>query len=99
MSKPLVLGHPETDPIEIGRRFGIVRRARGYSMRGLARDLGTSHNFLSLIERGERELSKMIALRMVALTDCSLDYLFFGRISNLPDDLRGFIRAESAARL
>lgn len=77
----------ETLPSRIGGRVKLLREALNLSGRKFAAEIGVNQGALSKVERGERELSKEMALAIYAVTECSIDYLFLGRRTNMPNGL------------
>lgn len=53
------------------------RKEKGYSQQELAHLLKVSVTHLNKIERGHREPSLKLAVRIAKLLDCTLDDLFF----------------------
>jgi transcriptional regulator with XRE-family HTH domain len=69
---------PHPDYPGIGERLRDTRRARGLSLRELAKRLGVSPSLISQIERGTARPSVSTLFRLVAELDVSLDEVLFG---------------------
>jgi transcriptional regulator with XRE-family HTH domain len=69
---------PHPDYPGIGERLRDARRARGLSLRELAKRLGVSPSLISQIERGTARPSVSTLFRLVAELDVSLDEILFG---------------------
>lgn len=54
-----------------------IRIKKGYTQEELANILSISASYLSKIERGEKEPSLQLAVKMARKLDCLLDDLFF----------------------
>lgn len=87
MSSELVPGLKETTAEAVGSRVRAVRQAMKLSGTKFAAMIGVDQSLLSKIERGQRDLSREVALAVVSQTGCSLDYLYLARRDGLPAGL------------
>ena len=67
------------DPIDMGRRIALVRKASGFSQFDLAEALYISNSYISKIENGIREPSLSFMTAFAELTGASLEYLIVGK--------------------
>lgn len=58
-------------------RIAEIRKQKGYSQQELAKALNISVDYLNRVERGKREPSLKLAVRIAKMLDCSLNDLFF----------------------
>lgn len=65
---------PKT-PRQNAAALAWVRTSRGYSLRALARELDTSHGYLSNLESGKASASPAFLERMAAVFGCDVDIL------------------------
>jgi transcriptional regulator with XRE-family HTH domain len=81
-------------PEAIGRRIKTLRLAKGYDVAAeFARVVGWSPQQLNNYERGLRLIHFHEAMKLVALTGVSLDWLMWGAPGTLRDDLQQLISA------
>lgn len=60
----------------LARRIKVLREARGWSQRELARQADVHHNTIATLERGDRqELSTRDVLHIARVLETSIDYL------------------------
>jgi transcriptional regulator with XRE-family HTH domain len=80
------------DATSIGERIAVLRQRRGWSQAELAKGLGLSHSYVSLIESGRRLPRHRVLARLAATLECSVDYLVHGhpdsQVQALDLDLR-----------
>ena len=87
------------DPLNlaVGARLEALRAALGYSAHGqlkhFARQISVKSNHYSMIESGERPLQPAVALRIKQVFGATLDWLYGGDESGLPDRLRRALHA------
>lgn len=56
-----------------------IRKRKGVSQIDLAERLKITPSYLSKIEKGERNLSRKLAIRIAYELDCSVKEIFFGK--------------------
>lgn len=87
----------ETLKAATGQRLKRLRQAKGYGGHGqqqhFAKIIGLRSNHLTMTEKGERPLQPAVALEIKRLFGATLDWLYGGDESGLPDQLRRAIHA------
>jgi len=78
MSRKKKFPHPSIDWKDVGRR---LRELRGYDMTQaqFARRIGVTQGFLSYVERGEKEISPEVLVRISREFGKSVDWLLTGK--------------------
>lgn len=75
----------ELDLKKIGQRIREEREKLGLSREDFAEILGLSDYYIGQLERGERQMSLPVLVKVARCTHVSLDYLVFGMISHGAD--------------
>mgnify|MGYP003121539431 CR=1 FL=1 len=78
----------ENDPRETAKRLEWLRHYLGLSQKEFASSIGVLPSTYSNWLHGQHGLSLDGARRIKQLYDISLDFLFFGDITNMPDHIR-----------
>jgi len=91
------MAHPPTDPTsiaEISRRLELTRRALGLTQVMMGRLMGTISNGQAWgnYESGKRRISVDHALALSQNVGLPLDWIYQGRMVNLPPELRDKIQ-------
>ncbi|NLO82999.1 MAG: helix-turn-helix transcriptional regulator [Clostridiales bacterium] len=69
----------EIDTVAIGRRIREERKKLNLSREELAEIVGLSDYYVGQLERGERQMSLPVLVKIVNCLHVSLDYLIFGK--------------------
>lgn len=72
----------EIDNKAIGQRIRNEREKLGLSREEFAEIIGLSDYYVGQLERGERQMSLPVLVKIAACLHISLDYLIWGKISN-----------------
>jgi transcriptional regulator with XRE-family HTH domain len=70
------------DTAAIGQRIREERKKLNLTREELAEILGLSDYYVGQLERGERQMSLPVLIRIVSCLHVSLDYLIFGKYHN-----------------
>lgn len=81
------------DPIRVGRRIEAVRLATGMAQNDFADVIGVDPSSYSKIKAGKKALNSDMAYRASQRFAVSMDFLYKGDVSRLPDNLRAAILA------
>lgn len=79
---------------EFGKRLARRRRELDLSQQHLAEKLGTTRQYISILEKGERSCSLELLVKIADLLGASTDYLLRGKENYIVSDLELVIRAE-----
>lgn len=72
------------DSKSIGQKIREEREKLGLSREELAEIIGLSEYYVGQLERGERQMSLPVCVRLAGCLHVSLDYLIFGRTDTAP---------------
>jgi transcriptional regulator with XRE-family HTH domain len=72
----------EIDNKAVGQRIREEREKFGLSREEFAEILGLSDYYIGQLERGERQMSLPVLVKIVNCLHVSLDYLIFGKAAN-----------------
>lgn len=84
-----VLSDDAIDYKGIGARIKYVRKARGIRQTDLAKTVGITYQYMSMIETGKRRLSLGAIVRLASELQVSVDYLLNGSretVSGVPGE-------------
>ena len=84
-----VLSEDTVDYKGIGARIKYVRKARGIRQTDLAKTVGITYQYMSMIETGKRKLSLGTIVRLASELQVSVDYLLNGSretVSGVPGE-------------
>jgi transcriptional regulator with XRE-family HTH domain len=73
----------EIDSIAIGQRIRDERKKLGLSREEFAELLGLSDYYVGQLERGERQMSLPVLVKIAKCLHVSLDYLIWGKIPSI----------------
>jgi transcriptional regulator with XRE-family HTH domain len=93
-SFPLTIGMenkqnmPRIDMAGVGRRLEALREALGLSRKDFSDTFGLDASSYGKTAKGEKQLRSDAAYAISELWGVSMDYLFRGRLTDLPSDIR-----------
>jgi len=81
-------GKKEIDNKAIGQRIRDERKKLGLSREEFAEIIGLSDYYVGQLERGERQMSLPVLVKIAGCLHISLDYLIFGKIANTHSSIK-----------
>ena len=76
-----MVNNSSIDPRSIGRRLRNEREKLGLSRESFAEIFGLSSYYVGQLERGERQMSLLVTVKICDCLRISLDYLVIGKIN------------------
>ena len=76
-----MVNNSSIDPRSIGRRLRNDREKLGLSRESFAEIIGLSSYYVGQLERGERQMSLLVTVKICDSLRISLDYLVIGKIN------------------
>ena len=79
--------HTPFHPEAVGRRVAALRQYRGLNQKDFAASVRIDATSLGNIEKGKKPLKADMAYRIAERWGVSMDFLYRGHLTELPDDL------------
>ena len=86
------------DPIEVGRRLKALREYHEKTRAEFAKSVGIDATSYGRIEKGAKPLKADMAYMIAERWGVSMDFLYRGRLTELPDNLANNLMANLVGR-
>lgn len=83
----------------LGNRIKKEREELGLTREDLAKKIGVSYSAIAMYEQGNREPNNELTLKMCEIFDCSMDYLMGKSDFRKMEDMKHFIKNETAIKV